>query len=578
MAADERAAPQDGGAFMTGRSLMVGFSTTEEPANDRSDRTGGNRSDMDRSASMLNISQISREQAQAAARASRFRSDAETLSHAVADAGMNAFGCVAVEVWVMKENGTKFTRPEGGHWMKPAFAQSLPSEILIEKAWELDRHADDCPPGAGLAGTLAEEGGLDNRNVHWAQIKRILNDPFIQKESGRRMERFYELGIGLVAAVPFQFQDDCRGIVLFYSRSTANVKTLQSPSNERFLVAASDVIGSNYAVRKARQESAAFRRGMFQEGIRKARKELLNDKRSLVSYVKDKEAMDKLRKEKAAQDAEGGDMLDLVRVDRCAVNLAKKAYRIGRNFLRRLNNSRRKWRGAKLHGPPRQSWTDSLAVFVGVFLTMLILLKVDKVAAQADSKFDFDPGWYSSTLCIIYALTPAPVGQPRQIFLAHIWNMLVGLACREIPSYYNDFMDWSGAPPDAERGLPKIWVLALACALGVSGQAKLGILHPPATGLSMTFTSKPQWTWTTFVSVMLADGLLTVMAMLLVNLSEKKQWPLYWLGFSWEGSGGTMGIARKTARSVRRGVRSGVRSVGDSIPIELKKKEDDVDV
>ena len=161
--------------------------------------------------------------------------------------------------------------------------------------------------------------------------------------------------------------------------------------------------------------------------------------------------------------------------------------------------------------------------------------------------------WYSSTLCIVYALTPAPVGQPRQIFAAHLWNMLVGIACQQIPTGgFGDFMEWSGASPDAESGMPLIWVQALAVALGVSGQAYIGIIHPPATGLSLTFASKPQWTWSTMASVMLADCIVVAISMMILNLSEKKQYPLYWLGFGWEGSGGTIGYVRGSARRARR--------------------------
>ena len=89
-------------------------------------------------------------QSNTAALMARERSWEEALNHCVADAGLNAFGCVFVEVWAMSDGGTHLFRPSGGHWMDPAFAQSLPSEEQVEKAWELEREAGDCPPGAGL--------------------------------------------------------------------------------------------------------------------------------------------------------------------------------------------------------------------------------------------------------------------------------------------------------------------------------------------------------------------------------------------------------------------------------------------
>lgn len=184
---------------------------------------------------------------------------------------------------------------------------------------------------------------------------------------------------------------------------------------------------------------------------------------------------------------------------------------------------------------------------------MITLLKI-KNYIREDSYYDFDAGWYASTLCIVYALTPAPVGQPRQIVAAHLWNMLVGIACRQIPTGgFVDFQEWDSDV----GGMPLIWVQALAVALGVSGQAFLGILHPPATGMSMAFAAKPQWTWGTMLSVMIADATLVTISMMYLNLSERKQWPLYWLGLGWEGGGGTIGFVRSKTRGTVRGVKKG---------------------
>lgn len=171
---------EDGGApSITSRSIFVGdvpqsadddvgWQDGDNHNNNRSVRFGG-----------LNISQRAQDQAYSAANRARARSDEEALAQTVADAGLNTFGCVFVEVWAMSDDGTKLTRPAGGHWMDPAFAQSLPDEESIESAWELDREASDCPPGAGLAGTIAEE--VSHTGVNWRQIKSMLNDPFVQR-------------------------------------------------------------------------------------------------------------------------------------------------------------------------------------------------------------------------------------------------------------------------------------------------------------------------------------------------------------------------------------------------------------
>jgi len=188
--------------------------------------------------------------------------------------------------------------------------------------------------------------------------------------------------------------------------------------------------------------------------------------------------------------------------------------------------------------------------FVGVFVTMLTLLKLDKSLedtgadfASTGTKFGFDGSWYASTLCIVFALTPAPVGQPRQIVLAHVWNIVVGLVCRQIPDGdLGDFMEVSGAGPG---GMPLIWKQSLAVALGVSGQARLGILHPPATALSYAFAASQDWRWSTIGLVMLADFIVVIMSMMILNLSEKQQYPLFWLGIGWPATGGSQGYLRR---------------------------------
>ncbi len=116
----------------------------------------------------------------------------------------------------------------------------------------------------------------------------------------------------------------------------------------------------------------------------------------------------------------------------------------------------------------------------------------------------------------------------------------MGLALRQIPTGPQDFptpdfMSWSSS----SFGLPLIWKGALAVAFGVAGQAKLGILHPPATSLSLAFVQSDTYSWGTILTVWLADLVVVTMSVLILNLSEAKQYPLYWLGIEWGRFGWT---------------------------------------
>ena len=89
-----------------------------------------------------------------------------------------------------------------------------------------------------------------------------------------------------------------------------------------------------------------------------------------------------------------------------------------------------------------QPLSISLFSLVGVFLAMLTVWKLEKTFQAGGSGFHFQASWYISTLCIVFALTPALVGQPRQIILAHLWNIIMGIACKQIPhGFLGNFME-----------------------------------------------------------------------------------------------------------------------------------------
>lgn len=155
----------------------------------------------------------------------------------------------------------------------------------------------------------------------------------MQKVNNNRMEKIFDLGIGLVASVPFDFQEQ-RGIVLYYSRSTANTERLRSASNERYMIASADLIGAVYCIRKARSESASFRRSMFKEAIKKVKKEFAAKKPSFASMILDEEAMAKLAH---FQDSEGSHQKEdlLNKVDGFCKKGAKAAIAFGKRCYKR---------------------------------------------------------------------------------------------------------------------------------------------------------------------------------------------------------------------------------------------------
>ena len=132
-----------------------------------------------------------------------------------------------------------------------------------------------------------------------------------------------------------------------------------------------------------------------------------------------------------------------------------------------------KWKGSGLRGVKRQNLIEVVIAWFGVFITMLALIKMDDTLMdKSGDPWTYDPSWWSSTLCIVFALTSAPVGQPFQIVMSHLWCALIGLACQHIPdSDIEDFFDYHRESREDREGmvLPQSWKQAIAVASAIAG-------------------------------------------------------------------------------------------------------------
>jgi hypothetical protein len=126
----------------------------------------------------------------------RVKREDHDLSRVTADAGINIFGCIFLEVWVRNKETTWLVRK--GARMDPVFRVSLPEEDIITEAEYLINEAPDIAigVGVGLAGTIFGEKS-SQRVVQWRQIKSIMTDPFKQRDPNDRTAKIFSLGIGL---------------------------------------------------------------------------------------------------------------------------------------------------------------------------------------------------------------------------------------------------------------------------------------------------------------------------------------------------------------------------------------------
>ena len=186
-----------------------------------------------------------------------------------------------------------------------------------------------------------------------------------------------------------------KGLMLYFSRRTCDPKLLRAPDNVRYMISAANQVGASVSIRKSQDRLSRLRKERYRKSVRQIRKAFLNRRRnfsSMASMTLDLEVMASLQAQRAAEymkqceDRHGTTSQE----DFVAVQMTREGFRWGARGLRRVLNSTRKWRGSKLHGPPRQSLRASLFVFVGVFLTMLAILAVEEVLREAGGGFHFE--------------------------------------------------------------------------------------------------------------------------------------------------------------------------------------------
>jgi CBS-domain-containing membrane protein len=114
---------------------------------------------------------------------------------------------------------------------------------------------------------------------------------------------------------------------------------------------------------------------------------------------------------------------------------------------------------------------------------------------------------------LLYGLTAAPASQPRNAILGQAVSMTISLALSYIDSM-------------------EIWMRqSLATAIAVTCMVKLGITHPPAGASALIFSSG-LLDWTHMLMMIAGYVIAIVTATLINNMSNKRQYPLYWgVGF-----------------------------------------------
>jgi CBS-domain-containing membrane protein len=176
----------------------------------------------------------------------------------------------------------------------------------------------------------------------------------------------------------------------------------------------------------------------------------------------------------------------------------------------RLTMMIRKSRGGGMQPPPAMSWKQSSLTFVGAFLTLLAVCRLNvSVIERFGVEYGIVLGPIGALTTLLYGLTSAPASQPKNTICAQIFSMTIAISI--------GYLD----------GLELWFRQALVTALAIAGMVKLGWTHPPAGASAMIFASVGLG-WESMVFMITGNMIAIGIATIVNNLSDKRQYPSYW--------------------------------------------------
>jgi hypothetical protein len=196
--------------------------------------------------------------------------------------------------------------------------------------------------------------GHNRHAIKWRDIQAIAQDPH-QPWNPRMLTMAALDGVKYVTAIPFSCRDDHgeRGMVLFLCRDGGDW-SIATERNEQYMHAATQLIGTTYAIRRPWLTVVKEKRSEIQEALDRLKRQLgtqhtLSSLEPIVTENNDHDADDE----------------DWKHVSLCKL--------VVDDIAARVTTAVTKARGAGTKPPPVTSWNESFLSFVGVFWTLLLL-------------------------------------------------------------------------------------------------------------------------------------------------------------------------------------------------------------
>jgi CBS domain-containing membrane protein len=303
------------------------------------------------------------------------------------------------------------------------------------------------------------------------------------------------------------------------TRENASEAILNEPENVEYLKVAAQYIGSTVAF------SSSLARAIEAKNLRVAKKlksvtakfRCVNALSSLTRVLSNRSLNSLLSSSPEVTKAINRKMsfYDMMSFKVSSVNsqIKKCTRKFGMILKVRFSNMLRKCRGSDIEPPPSVPLTNAIWTFVGSYLTLLILYGLSYVARhETGDTIVLAP--FGALLTLQFSLTAAPASQPRTIIYGQIICHSMALFSKLV------FMDIACWP---------IWIIVpLTTAAGITTMTKLGLAHPPAAAVIIALFTQPNFTLTSCMFVLLGNIMAIAIAIFVNNLSEKRQYPIYW--------------------------------------------------
>lgn len=457
--------------------------------------------------------------------------DTQRVQNAINETGSNACGIMGIDLWILNEKDGKLHHfGEGLNWVNPIYQKQLMDgrsdnteklntlKRLVDSSLPDHYHPIAQPCGVDLAGNFWQQYGSKaasasdcEETLCWREIKAFTSDP--DQIPSERMFAIAKV-FGKCVGIPFNIFGEVKGCVILFARATAEERIINVPSNIMFLRVASLNIATTLAM------------SLTRVGRTKARKEIVSR-----LYSKIRISIETVNIFKSLRSGSNGNQIVVGRdspSDEPSIwEMNRPFIQNGRRMVKRLAvKSKAKIGSLKnktLH-PPGLTPPPPATLFVStwsfvccfIILSMMFGLK-DFLSSISGGELNLTLPPFGALMTLQFALTAAPASQPR--------NNLFGFALSISIVILNKILLFHLA------GLPQWFHASLGTSISLFAMQKCGIIHPPAGAAALIFALSKEDIVSDLLNIavfLAADIIAICSAIFLNNLSETRQYPMYW--------------------------------------------------